>query len=176
MNIVKWSKELGISEFDTALGEDFSPIWKEEEEAEPVWKIPIVRAAGQQKIHVPASSRATVYARGFRRQFDRTTTMLLEPGNTPLPSGLVVVLTIVSPNSHVFPVQVINNSPEDVRLPHKARLGSLTECKYVERNLDEVKFQWISDNHEEVTIRQKEGQESDSDPWALLDRLHLGGT
>lgn len=102
--------------------------------------------------------------------------MLLEPGNTPLPCGFIVVPTVVSPNSHVFPVQVINFSPEDVWLPRKARLGSLSPCEYVEGDPYEVKFQRISANHEEVTISRKEGQDSDRDPQGLLNRLHLGGT
>lgn len=180
MNIVKRCREFGISEFDTTLGEEFSPVWKEAflraQEAEPVGKMFIARAAGQQKVHIPASSIATVYARGHRKQFDRDTTMLLEPGNTPLPSGLVVVPTVVSPNSHVFPVQVINFSQEDVWLPRKVRLGSLSPCEYVEGDPYEVKFQRISANHEEVTLSRKEGQVSDCDPQGFLDRLHLGGT
>lgn len=80
MNIVKRCREFGISEFDAALGGALSSIWKEAfvraQEAEPVGRMFIARGAGQQKVHVPASSIATVYAGGFRRQFDRDTTML----------------------------------------------------------------------------------------------------
>lgn len=130
MNIVKRYRELGVREFDTALGEGLGSVWEKAflriQEAEPVGRMFVARAAGQRKVHVPAFSIATVYARGFRRQFDRNTTMLLEPGNTPLPSGL-------------------------------------------ERDPFEVKFQRISTNNEEVTIRQKEGQESGSDPGGILD-------
>lgn len=123
---------------------------------------------------MPTSSVATVYARGFRRQFDRDTTMLLEPGNTPLPSGLVIIPTVVSANSPVFPVQVINFSAEGVWLPRKARLGSLSQCECLEEDPYEVKFRWISENHEEVTISRREGQASDLNQRKLMDRLDIG--
>lgn len=120
MNIVKRCKELpGISELDAAVGgEKLGTLWAEAclrpQGTEVVRKMSIIRVTGQKKMCVPASSVATIYARGFRRQSDCNTTMLLERGNLPLPSGLVFVPTVVSSNSHVFPVQVFNFSAEDV--------------------------------------------------------------
>lgn len=52
--------------------------------------------------------------------------MLFEPG------GLIVVPTVISSNNHIFPVQVINFSPEDVWLSPKTRLGILSQCQCVE--------------------------------------------
>lgn len=180
MNIAKRCRQLVLAEFDTALGGELDSVWREAfqrvQEAELVEKMSTARIAGQQKVHVPALSVATVYARGLRRQSDGDTTMLLEPGNAPLPGGLVVVPTVVSSNSQVFPVQVINFSQEDVWLPPKTRLGVLSQCECVEGDPYEVKFQRISANHEEVTINRKDSQSSDSDIKSLLDRLHIGGS
>lgn len=52
--------------------------------------------------------------------------MLFEPG------GLIVVPTVISSNNHIFPVQVINFSQEDVWLSPKTRLGILSQCQCVE--------------------------------------------
>lgn len=57
---------------------------------------------------MPASSAATVMARGLRTVSDDGPLLLLEPGNAPLPGGLVVVPTLVSSESHIFPVQVMD--------------------------------------------------------------------
>lgn len=74
--------------------------------------------------------------------------------------------------NHIFPVQVINFSPEDVWLSLKTSLGILSQCQCVEGDPYEIKFQHISANHEEVAITQKEDQGPDSDTQTLLDRLH----
>lgn len=180
MNIAKLCRQLVFTEFDATLGGKLDSVWREAfhrlQEAELVEKVSTARVAGKHKVHVPASSVATVYARGLKRQSGGDPSMLLEPGNTPLPGGLMVVPTVISSNSHVFPVQVINLSQEDVWLPPKTRLGTLTQCQCVEGEPYEVKFQRISANHEEVTINRKDGQGSDRDIQSLLDRLHLGGT
>lgn len=180
MNIVKRCKEFGIAKLDVAIGEELGTVWTQAclqtQETKVVRKMCIARVTGQKKIRVPASSVATVYARGYRRQFDRDTIMLLEPGNTPLPSGLVIIPTVVSPNNHIFPVQVINFSAEDVWLPRKARLGSLSQCECVDEDPYEVKFRRISANHEEVAISRREGHATDLDQQRLLDRLDIGGT
>ena len=180
MNIVKRCRQLVLSEFDTALKGELDSVWREAfnrvQEAELVEKMSTARVAGKHKMHIPASSVATVYARGRKTQSEGDATMLLEPGNTPLPSGLMIVPTVISSNSHIFPVQVINFSREDVWLSPKTRLGILSQCQCVEGDPCEVKFQRISANHEEVIINRKDGQGSDNDIQTLLDRLHLGGT
>lgn len=61
-------------------------------------------------------------------------------------------------------------------MPHKARLGSLSQCECVEEDPYDVKFLRISANHEEVTISRREGQASDLNQRGLLDRLDIGGT
>lgn len=127
-------------------------------------------------MHVPASSVAIVYAKGLNRRWDGNSNMLLEPTNTLLPGGLMIFPSVIQPNSHVSPIQVINLSQEDVWVPPKTRLGILTQCPCVEGEPYEVKFQRISANHEEVTIDWNDGQGSDRDIQSLLDRIHLGGT
>lgn len=92
--------------------------------------------------------------------------MLFEPG------GLIVVPTVISSNNHIFPVQVINFSPEDVWLSPKTRLGILSQCQCVEDDPYEVKFQRISANHEEVVVNRKDDPGSNSDTQTLLGRLH----
>lgn len=98
------------------------------------------RVTGKHKVHVPALSVATVYARGLKNQSGGNSSMLLEPGNIPLPGGLIVVPTVISSNSHVFPVQVINLSQEDICLSPKTRLGILSPCQCIEGDPCEVKF------------------------------------
>ena len=144
--------------------------------AELIEKMSMARVVSRHKVHVPASSVATVYARDHKTHTEGGTIMLLEPGNTPLPGGLIVVPTVISSNNDIFPVRVINFSPEDVWLFPKTRLGVLSQCQCVEGDPYEVKFQRISANHEEVVINRKDDQGSGSDTQTLLDRLHLGGT
>ncbi len=84
--------------------------------------------------------------------------------------------TLVSPQSWVFPVQLVNISQEDVWLPPKVRLVLLTHCQCAESDVCEVRFQSISADHEEVKIDQRDKPMSDSDPSNLLSRLHIGGT
>lgn len=59
-------------------------VWREAflrvQEAELVEKVSIARVTGKHRVHVPASSIATVYARGFNRQSDGHLSMLLESG------------------------------------------------------------------------------------------------
>ncbi len=86
------------------------------------------------------------------------------------------MLTLVSPQSQVFPVQVVNISQEDVWLPPKVRLVLLTHCQCAGSDVCEVRFQSISAEHEEVKIDQRDKPMSDSDPSNLLSRLHIGGT
>ena len=180
MNIAKRCRQLMLSEVDTTLRGELDSVWREAfnrvQEAELIEKMSMARVASKHKVHVPASSVATVYARGRKTHTEGGTIMLLEPGNTPLPGGLIVVPTVISSNHDIFPVRVINFSPEDVWLSPKTRLGVLSQCQCVEGDPYEVKFQRISANHEEVVINRKDDQGSGSDTQTLLDRLHLGGT
>lgn len=113
MNIAKRYRQLMLSEFDTTLGE-LDPVWREAfqriQEAEPIERVSTACVSGKHKVHVPATPVATVHTRGLRRQFDSNQSMLMEPGNIQLLSGLMIVPTVVSSNSLVFTVQVINFS------------------------------------------------------------------
>ena len=55
--------------------------------------------------------------------------LLVEPVSASLPEGLVVVPTLVSSVSHVFPVQIMNMSDENIWL--RIRLGVLTHVDNV---------------------------------------------
>lgn len=55
---------------------------------------------------------------------------MFEPSNTSLPGGLILVPTLVSPSRRVFPVQVVNLSPEDLCLLPKMKLRILGSSSY----------------------------------------------
>lgn len=180
MNIAKWCKKLMLSEIDTTLRGKLNSVWSEPfnrvQEAELIEKMSRGHIIGRHKVHVPASSVATVYARDRKSQAEGGSIRLIKPGNAPLPGELIVVSKVISSNSHIFPVQVIEFSSEDVWLSPKSGLGILCQCQCVEGVPYEVKFQRISSNHDEVVINQKDDQGSDIDTQTLLDRLHLAGT
>ncbi len=180
MNIIQRCREFALTEFDTTLGGKLDSVWREAfnrvQEVELVKTMSSARVSGKGKTHIPASSLATVYARVNKRAIDTSAWLLLEPGSAPLPGGLILMPTLVSPKSRVFPVQVVNFSQEDVWLPPKVRLGLLTHCQCAESDGCEVRFQRISADHEEVRIDQRDKPMSDSDPSNLLSRLHIGGT
>lgn len=158
MNIAKRCRELILTEFDAALGGEMDSEWREAfqrvQESERAEKTAVARVAQKGKCHLPARSVSTVYMRGPKRDLNDTSTLVLEPGNTPLPGGVIVVPTVISAHSRTFPVQVINLSQEDVWLPAKARLGVLNLCQCIEGEPCEVKFQRISATHEEVTVKR----------------------
>ena len=108
MNITKRCRQLVLSEFDTTLEGELGSAWREAfhwvQDAELIRKVSTARVAGKHKVYVPALSVTMVNTRGTRRQSDRDSSLLFEPGNIPLPGGLIVV----SANSHVFSVSVIN--------------------------------------------------------------------
>ena len=108
MNITKRCRQLVLSEFDTTLEGELGSTWREAfhrvQEAELIRKVSTARVAGKHKVYVPTLSVTMVNTRGARRQSDRDSSLLFEPGNVALPGGLKVVPTVVSANSHVFSV------------------------------------------------------------------------
>uniref|UniRef100_A0A672FZX6 Gypsy retrotransposon integrase-like protein 1 n=1 Tax=Salarias fasciatus TaxID=181472 RepID=A0A672FZX6_SALFA len=180
MNIAKRCRQLVLTEFDTALGSELDSVWREAfhrvQETEHGGRVSTARVVGKNKIRVPASSVATIHVRGPKQQPGSHPSMLLEPGNTPLPGGLMVIPTLTCYSSPVFPVQVINLTQEDIWLPPKTRVGTLSHCESVENEPFQVKFQRISADHEEVTVSQREGQKSNGGMKSWLDQLDLGGT
>lgn len=127
MNITQRCRELALTEFDTTLGGKLESVWREAftrvQEVELGKTMSTARVSGKCKVHVPAASVTTVYARANKKATDPNAWLLLEPGTTPLPSGLIPIPTLVSSRSRVFPVQVVNFSQEDVWLAPKVRLG-----------------------------------------------------
>ncbi len=180
MNITQRCREFALIEFAMTLGGKLDSVWRDSfnrvQEVELVKTRSSARVSGKGKTHIPASSLATVYARVDKKATDTSAWLLLEPGSTPLPGGLIPMPTLVSPQSRVFPVQVVNISQEDVWLPPKVRLVLLTHCQCAGSDVCEVRFQSISADHEEVKIDQRDKPMSDSDPSNLLSRLHIGGT
>lgn len=179
MNVIKRCRELAIVSFDLTLGEKLDSAWREAfqrvQTCEVLARTSAARIAGRDTVHVPAASVATVYAKGLRQLSPDETLMLLEPINTPLPSGLVVVPTLVGFGKHVFPVQVVNFSPEDIWLQPRTRLGVLSEIECVEE-ATEVHFNRISADHEEVSVNSKESKASDEELQFMLGRLNIGGS
>lgn len=101
--------------------------------------------------------------------------MLLEPGNAPLPGGLVVVPTLITSERHIFPVQVMNLSDEDIWLQPWTRLGLLTEVDTVDNDqLCKVQFQRISADTDEVSVSTQ--PEPPTDVQSILHKLKVGGT
>ena len=129
MNIVKKCKELVHAEFDTTLQGKCDSRWREAfhllQTATVTDRPSFARVAGKDIVHVPASSAATVMAGGLRTVSEDGSLLLLEPTSAPLPGGLVVVPTLVSSESHVFPVHVMNLSDEDIWLRPRTRLNHI---------------------------------------------------
>ncbi|KAK3560440.1 hypothetical protein QTP86_008445 [Hemibagrus guttatus] len=178
MNITQRCREFALTEFDTTLGGKLDSVWREA--SSHVQDIELKKTTSTAKVsgktHVTASSVATIYARVNKRATDTSAWLLLEPGSTPLPRGLIPMPTLVAPKSQVLPVQVVNLSQEDVWLPPNVRFGVLTPCQCVESDVCEVRFHSISSDHEEVSVDQRDKPESDTGPRNLLSRLHIGGT
>ncbi|KAK3526080.1 hypothetical protein QTP70_014642 [Hemibagrus guttatus] len=180
MNITQGCREFALTEFDTTLGGKLDSLWREAfnhvQDIELEKTTSTAKVSGKGKTHVPASFVATVYARVNKRDTDTSAWLLLEPGSTPLPGGLIPMPTLVAPKSQVLPVKVVNLSQDDVWLPPNVWLGVLTPCQCVESDVCEVRFHSISADHEEVSVGQRDKPESDTGQRNLLSRLHIGGT
>lgn len=180
MNIAQRCKQLILAEFDNALEGTLDANWRAAfnrvQEAAPVGANSVVRVAGTRKSYIPAASVATVQARIHKELIGNSGVGLLEPSNTSLPGGLVLVPTLVSPGKRVFPVQVVNLSPEDVWLPPKVKLGVLARGHHVESSSCEVRFHRISADHEEIMVNQRSMMGVSSDLQCPLEKVEIGGT
>ena len=171
----KKCRELVHTEFDTTLQGRLDSHWREAfhcVHAVNVTDKPFfVRVAGKGVVHVPASSAATVMARGLKTVSENGPLLLLEPVGTAVPDGLVVVPTLVSSESHIFPVQVMNMSDEDIW--PRTRLGVLTHVDSVKSDEScEVQFQRISADTEQVSIDKC--PEASTDVQSILAELNVG--
>lgn len=178
MNIVKKCRELIHTEFDTTLQGRLDSRWREAfhhlHTANVTDRLSFARVAGKDVVHVPAASAATVMARGLRTVGENGP-LLLEPVNAPLPGGLVVVPTLVSTESHIFPVQVMNMSDEDIWLRPRTSLGVLTHVDSVKSDeLCEVQFQRISADTEQVSVDRH--PDTPTDVQSILDKLDVCGS
>ncbi len=144
MNVAQRCKQLILAAFDHALEGTLDADWRavlnRVQEAAPVGANSMVRVAGTRKLYVPAASVATIQARTHKEVAGNRGLSLFEPGKASLPGGLVLVPTLVLPGRRVFPVQVVNVSPEGVWLPPKAKLGVLAQGRRVESSSCEVRF------------------------------------
>ncbi|XP_016331053.1 uncharacterized protein LOC107679859 [Sinocyclocheilus anshuiensis] len=180
MNIAQWCKQLILAEFDNALEGTLDADWRAAlnrvQEAAPVGANSVVRVAGTRKSYVPAASVATIKARAHKELAENRNLRLFEPGKASLPGGLVLIPTLVSPGRRVFPVQVVNLSPEGVWLPPKVKLGVLGQGRRVENSSCEVRFHRISADHEEVMVNQRSMTGVSSDLQCPLEKVQIGGT
>lgn len=103
--------------------------------------------------------------------------MLLEPANVVLLRGVIILPTLVSPQSPLFQVHVVNLSQEYVWLQPRTKLGLLSPVKGVENQKRcEVNFEHVSARVEQITVTRKTHQLSDSNLKQLLDKIDVGGT
>lgn len=179
MNVISKCRQLVHAEFDTTLGGELQSDWREAfqqlHSAHSQEKRIAVRVAGKDVVHIPASSVATVMAKGTKDVLhDGSFDYLLEPMNTPLPGGLIVVPSLVSSETSLFPVQVVNLSPEDIWLQARTRLGTLTHVESMKLNETyEVKFQRVSADMEEITVNAKSSQVLGKSTKEFLSKLAL---
>lgn len=121
MNIIKGCKQLVTSEFDTTLGERLGPDCREAfqkvQTCEVMEKTFIAKIWDRQAVHLLAFSVATVFAKGVRSSLGGKINLSLEPAQAHLPSGLIVVPTLVEGAESVFPVRVVNLSGGRVGAP-----------------------------------------------------------
>ncbi|XP_016363008.1 uncharacterized protein LOC107704564 [Sinocyclocheilus anshuiensis] len=180
MNIAQRCKQLIQAEFDNALEGTLDADWRASltrvQEATPVGANSVVRVAGTRKSYAPAASVATIQARTHKELAENRDLRLFEPGKASLPGGLVLVPTLVSPGRQVFPVQVVNLSPEGGWLPPKVKLGVLAQGRRVESTSCEVRFHRISADHEEVMVNQRSMTGVSGDLQCPLEKVQIGGT
>ena len=143
--------------FDTIGGGLLDSDWREAfqqmQAATVVAKETFAKVAGKEHVLIPASSVATVTAKGLKTVTADGPSLFLEPVSTSLPSGLVVLPTLVTTDHHVFPVHIINMSQEDLWLLPRTRLDVLANVDHVNTvESYEVKFQRISVDVEQISI------------------------
>lgn len=130
------------------------------------------RVGSKSPFHIPALAAATVMCKGLRTVCENGPKMLLEPTTVPLLGGLVVVPTLVGSEKHLFPVQVMNLSDEDVWLNSKTRLGVLMPVDSVKSDeICEVQFKRIATDVDEVSISKP--TDSPADVQSVLDELNV---
>lgn len=180
MNIAQRCKQLILAEFDNALKGNLDAEWRaalnKVQEAAAVEANSLVRVASTHKLYIPAASVATVQARTPKILPESKDLCLFEPGQSSLPGGLVLIPTLVSPAKRVFPIQVVNLSPEGAWLPPKVKLGVLGHGGHVESSSCEVRFHQISVDHEEVMVNQRSMKGVSGDLQCPLERVQIGGT
>ena len=88
----------------------------------------LARVAGTTR--VPALSMATVRVSGARRQ-----TLVAEPCHHPLPSGLMLIPTLVGGNRSLYHVRVANLTSEDVVLQGRTPVAALHAVDSVDSNI-----------------------------------------
>lgn len=180
MNVIRRCRELAMAGFDSVLGGELNSVWREAFQRVQTCEIPgktsVARLAGRDTVRIPAGSLYTVYARGPRRgPGDQTLRILEHSTNSVLPSGLILIPTLVEPDTPVFPVQVANFSPEDLWVTPRTRLGVLSEVTRIE-DTTRVQFNRISADHEEVSMEREEAVVSDPALPSLIERLNIGGS
>ncbi|XP_056609057.1 uncharacterized protein LOC130426352 [Triplophysa dalaica] len=179
MNIISKCRNLVWAEFDTTLRGNLDSNWRvafqQAQSIEFVERVSVARIVGQTPAHVPAWSAATVLVKG--RDWDKRggSTWLIEPANTPLPEGLVVVPTLVPAESAVCPVRVLNLSKEDLWLQPRARLGLMSPVNSCDAgSFCQVRFQRISADTEQITVGTNPDLELSTK--LVLEQANMGGT
>lgn len=182
MNIISRCRQLVHAEFDTTLGGELESDWREVfqqmQSVSRAKKQIVEHIAGKETVHIPAWSMSTLIVKGRGNSCSGGySNLLLEPGKFPLPQGLIVVPSLVSTSTPLFPVRVVNLSTEDVWLQLRTRLGILSPVESLSSGEGcEVKFQRVEAGVEEITISTEERQVVTEGLPDFLNRLCLGGT
>lgn len=107
MNILGQCRQLVYAEFDTTLGGELKSDWREVFQQMQSASCSEKRIAGKEAVHIPALSVSTLMVKGKKSKLtEGSVNLLLVPGNSPLPEGLIVVPSLVSIERPLFPVQV----------------------------------------------------------------------
>ncbi len=182
MNIIGRCRQLVHAEFDTTLGGELQSDWREVfqqmQSASRLERRIVARVAGKETVHIPAWSVSTLMVKGKKSMLPGGySNLLLEPGSSPLPGGLIVVPSLVSMVKPFFPVKIVNFSTEDIWLQPRTRLGTLCPVESLSPTDGcEVKFQRISAGVEEITVNKEERQELVNTLPDFLSKIQLAGT
>ncbi len=101
MNIIGRCRQLVHAKFDTTLGGELQSDWREVfqqmQSASRLERRIVAREAGKETVHIPAWSVSTLMIKGKNCMLPGGySNLLLEPGSSPLPGGLIVVPSLVS--------------------------------------------------------------------------------
>uniref|UniRef100_A0A3B1JJS8 Gypsy retrotransposon integrase-like protein 1 n=1 Tax=Astyanax mexicanus TaxID=7994 RepID=A0A3B1JJS8_ASTMX len=122
-----------------------------------------VKVAGRTSVRIPAGSVKLVEAVGNQQVGSSVQSVLLEPGSSKLPPGILLSRAYLSFNRGQLYVPVVNVESRDVWLPPRTVLGIIF-CVESQANTERVIFEEREGNQENVAVMRSlcaEGQPLD---------------